>query len=223
MLLEPKGQLPNALGIHQRPRQLGPEPLGLGDRVPEDQAVIQGATGKATFSKCGTYRWTLSRTWDSRPPLLTCMFNPSTADGKQDDPTISLLCHIAAHNGFGGIVVVNGIPLCSPRPAEAVDMVNTWDKRQAWYERDALVSNTATIQTECERAGAVLLAWGALADRCALWFEHVIEEIECALPEGVQIYFLGKTAGGYPKHPMARGKHKVPKDAKLIPWVGDAP
>lgn len=150
--------------------------------------------------------------------LLVVMFNPSTANHLEDDPTITLLCQIASHNGYGGITVVNGIPLRSPKPGEAIDMVNTWDVRQAWHERDALHVNLAEIQKQVERAGAVLLAWGALADRCPYWFDNVLEEIEAALPDGVPLYCLGKTAGGYPKHPLARGKHKVRKDAPLILW-----
>jgi len=46
----------------------------------------------------------------------------------------------------------------------------------------------------------------------------LLEEIECALPDGVLLYCLGKTAGGYRTHPMARGKQKVPTDAPLLPW-----
>lgn len=185
--------------------------------------MIPGAKGSASLSKCGTYRHTLTRQWDARPTLVVCMFNPSTADAKQDDPTISLLRHIASHNGYGGIVVVNAIPLRSPSPAEAIDMVNTWDKRQDWYQRDALQANLCIIKTEVEKAAAVLIAWGALGDRCDLWIDTVLEEIEVACFRGVQadpapIYCLGKTKSGYPKHPLARGKHKVPKDAKLIPW-----
>lgn len=180
--------------------------------------MLTGMTRAASLSKCGAYRWTLTRSWDGRPMLLVVMFNPSTANHLEDDPTITLLCQIASHNGYGGIVVVNGIPLRSPKPAEAIDMVNTWDVRQAWYERDALHANLAEIQKQVERAGAVLLAWGALAERCPYWFDIVLEEIEAALPEGVPLYCLGKTAGGHPKHPLARGKHKVRKDAPLIPW-----
>lgn len=179
--------------------------------------MIPGALGTASLSKCGTYRWTLTRQWDERPKLLVCMFNPSTADADQDDPTINLLCHIASHNGYGGIVVVNAIPLRSPTPAEAIDMVNTWDKRHDWYQRDALQRNLAVIVHEVARAGAVLVAWGALADRVAYWIDNVLEEIGCALPYGAGLYCLGKTAAGYPKHPLARGKHKVRKDAQLIP------
>lgn len=180
--------------------------------------MLTGITRTARLSPCGAYRWTLTRSWDGRPSLVVVMFNPSTADHQVDDPTITLLCQIASHNGYGGIVVVNGIPLRSPKPAEAIDMVNTWDVRHAWYERDALHFNLAEIQKQVEGAGAVLLAWGALAGRCYFWFDNVLEEIEAALPDGVPLYCLGKTAGGYPKHPLARGKHKVRKDAPLIPW-----
>lgn len=179
--------------------------------------MLTGAQGSARISSCGTYRWTLTRTWDSRPKLLVVMFNPSEADGTEDDPTIALVCQIAAHNGFGGIVVVNLIPLRSPNPEPAVEMTN-WDRTQDWSARDRLQDNLAVIRAHVEQAGAVLLACGALADRCANWYEHVLEEIECALPNGSEIYCLGKTVAGYPKHPLARGKHKVRKDAALIPW-----
>lgn len=179
--------------------------------------MLTGATGTASLSPCGTYRWTLTRRWDDRPALLVAMFNPSEADAAVDDPTITLVCQIAAHNGYGGIVVVNGIPLRSSTPTAAVDMTN-WDRTSDWHARDRLQDNLAVIQTECARAGAALIAWGALADRCADWFDQVREEIECALPDTTQIYCLGKTKAGYPKHPLARGKHKVRKDAQLIPW-----
>lgn len=180
--------------------------------------MLTGITRKAHIQ--GEYRWTLTRAWDSRPMLLVCMFNPSLANGLQDDPTINLTCHIAAHNGFGGIVVVNGIPLRSPDPAPAFEMLE-WDKTSDWSARDALQSNLSVITREVGRAGAVLLAWGALAHKTnssAFWFDNVLEEIQAALPEGVPIYCLGKTATGCPKHPLARGKHKVPKDAPLISW-----
>lgn len=150
--------------------------------------TLTGIQRSARLSKCGSYRYTQTRTWDTRPRLLVCMFNRSTADHTVDDPTITLLRQIASHNGYGGIVVVNGIPLRSPTPAEAVDMINTRDQRQAWDERDALQVNLGEIQSQVEHAGAVLLARGALADRCALWFDNVLVEIEAALPEGGCVY-----------------------------------
>lgn len=180
--------------------------------------MLTGVKRTACFSECRTYRIHLTRRWDDRPVLLVVMFNPSAADEKIDDPTVSLVMHIAAHHGFGGIVVMNGIPLCSSDPKPAIEMATTWDVRQDWYQRDWLQRNLGAIATEASRAGAVLLAWGALADRCADWFDAVREEIECEVAKGTPIYCLGKTKGGYPKHPLARGKHKVRKDAPLIPW-----
>ena len=171
----------------------------------------------AQFSPCGAYRFRLTRQWDDRTILVVCMFNPSLASDQVDDPTIRVLSHIASHSGFGGVVVVNGIPLISSTPAEAIEMTN-WDKSQDWHARDCLQQNVGIIVKEVERAGAVLLAWGALAIRCSDWFDNVREEIECALPDGAPLYCLGKTSGGYPMHPLARGKHKVPKNAPLLPW-----
>lgn len=44
----------------------------------------------AIISECLSYRYTLSRKWNSENPktLLFCMLNPSTADANLDDPTI---------------------------------------------------------------------------------------------------------------------------------------
>lgn len=172
----------------------------------------------AEISPCGTYRWTLTRQWDERPKLVVCMFNPSTADAEVDDPTIKLLCHIASHNGYGGIVVVNAIPLRSPTPADAIAMAN-WHATRDWYARDRLHDNLLFIVKQVERATAVLLAWGALGEKCWEWIEAVELEIREALPDDARVYCLGKTASGQPKHPLALGKHKVPKDAPLIEWT----
>lgn len=62
----------------------------------------------AFISKCGTYRYWLRRIWDdTKPTLLFCMLNPSTADGDVDDPTIRKCIGFATRMGYGAIVVVN--------------------------------------------------------------------------------------------------------------------
>lgn len=171
----------------------------------------------ARISACGRYRFTLERKWDDRPIVLACMFNPSDADHLIDDPTITLLMQIASHNGFGGLIVVNAIPLRSSTPGAAIAMTR-WGKTREWADRDCLQENLGVIVAETGKAGAVLLAWGALGAHCADWMSIVRDEIVGELPDGVPLYCLGKTAGGHPKHPMARGKHKVPKDAKFVLW-----
>jgi hypothetical protein len=181
---------------------------------------VQAVKRDAWISACGTFRWTLSRAWDDRPVLLVCMFGPSTADDSTDDPTITLVSHIASHNGYGGIVVVNGIPLRSSKPEPQFAMLD-WDKRQEWSDRDRLQENLALVSGEASKAGAALIAWGALAGQtmaAADWFDNVREEIESALPPGAPLLCLGRTKAGYPLHPLARGKLKVRKDASLVPW-----
>lgn len=173
-------------------------------------------TGTASISACGAYRWTLSRRWDSRPMLLAVMFNPSTADASKNDPTILLLCQIASHNGFGGVIVVNAVPLRDPAPERAVAMARGWETD--WSVRDDLRENLRVLEQCTATAGAVLLAWGALGARCPDWMGTVQDTIRAALPRGSEIYCLAKTKAGHPKHPMARGKHKVRPDAPLIPW-----
>jgi hypothetical protein len=170
------------------------------------------------MSDCGTCRITLTRTWDAAlPVLLVCMLNPSDANHDVDDQTIVLVCHIAKHHGFGGIVVVNGIPLRDPQPKPAIAMTR-WDRTSDWWARDRLQENLGVIAAEAARAGAVLVAWGANAAKCDTWFETVLEEIDSAVAEGTPVYCLGKTDGGHPIHPLARGKRKIPKNAPLVPW-----
>lgn len=184
----------------------------------EAAGLVQIGRG-ATISPCGAYRVYLLRVWDkTRPALAVCMFNPSTADARVDDPTITLLMLLALHNGYGSIHVVNGIPLRTSTPGPALDMLR-WDESQDWHARDRLQQNLAAVGKVVAESRDVLLAWGALADRAADgWFEHVLEQIECALPEGGRLLCLGKTKSGQPMHPLARGKHRVRPDATFLPW-----
>lgn len=171
----------------------------------------------ASISPCGNYRWTLTRVWDERPMLLVVMFNPSTANAEVDDPTISLLCWIASHAGYGGFTVVNLIPLRSPLPELAIDMVRHFDTAPDWEARDALQRNLSVIDGQVREAGAILIAWGALAKACASWADQVLEEIDTARGDK-PLYCLGVTKGGYPLHPLARGKLRLTRTAPLHPW-----
>lgn len=179
----------------------------------------------AQMSACGRHRVLLTRQWDERPRLLVVMFNPSLADASIDDPTISLVCAIASHNGFGGVVVTNGISLRSSAPGPAHELVQR-ALRGSGPDHELLQENLAVIVEQAQRAGAVLLAWGALAGKTpasALWFEKIRWAVGQALPDGAGVLCLGKTKAGFPLHPLARGKLKVRKDAQLLPWSAVQP
>jgi hypothetical protein len=62
----------------------------------------------AYISKCGLYRYTLSRDWDQDLPCVYwIMLNPSTADATKDDPTIRRCINYSKDWGFGGAAILN--------------------------------------------------------------------------------------------------------------------
>lgn len=170
----------------------------------------------ADISPCGRFRWTLGRRWDDRPLLLVAMFNPSTASADAEDQTSSLLISIAAHNGFGAYTAVNLCPLRSSKPAAAIEMMSGANDRDPdWLQ--AMRDNLDVVEREIERSTAILLAWGSMGWRAGAWleaFDGRLRDCRGARP----IYRLGKCQNGHPTHPMARGRHKVPKDARLLLW-----
>lgn len=177
--------------------------------------AADGTIREAEISDCGRFRWTLTRRWDNRPYLLAVMANPSMADAERDDPTMTLLSQITAHNGFGGIVVVNLVPYRSSSPKEA----RAWLAQNNQSVFDAMWKNLDHVKHRVEQAGAVLAAWGSDGWKAGDWYSRVSSLLEEAkLAPGKPIYHLGKCANGHPKHPLARGKHKVSKTAPLIVW-----
>jgi len=65
----------------------------------------------ATFSRCQRYRYQLERCWGEHPSRnSTVVFiglNPSTADAKNDDPTLRKCVAFARGWGFKRLVMVN--------------------------------------------------------------------------------------------------------------------
>jgi hypothetical protein len=178
----------------------------------------------ANLSTCGAYRFTLTRVWDAeRRRVLVVMANPSKADHEVEDPTSSLLISILDHNGFGAYTAVNLCPLRSSKPADALSFMRALDgNARLAVDRDALHHNLDVVDSELlklKQTDAVLLAWGSIASGFGTLVLSMVSNLnEFSKAMQVPLYCLGKTASGHPKHPMARGTHKVPKDAPLIPW-----
>ncbi len=51
-----------------------------------------------------------------------------------------------------------------------------------------------------------------------MWIEHVVEEIQTGVEPAPDLWYWGKTKSGAPTHPMARVKHRIPRDQKPILW-----
>ena len=71
----------------------------------------------ALFSPDRVYRYTLTRVWDAeKARVCFILLNPSTANEKQDDPTIRHCIAFAKSWGNGGIEIVNLFAYRSTNP-----------------------------------------------------------------------------------------------------------
>jgi hypothetical protein len=138
----------------------------------------------AAFSPCRRYRYSLSRVWNPKlPSVMFVGLNPSTADEREDDPTVRRCVGFARKWNFGGLILVNLFAYRSTDPAsllQADDPVGP--------------ENDEHILASARAAERVVLAWGAkgsLFDRD----QHVLSLLPGA-------HCLGFTKEGYPKHPL---------------------
>lgn len=143
----------------------------------------------AKFDESGQYRYRLWRRWESGGLILAwVMLNPSTADAREDDPTVRSCVRIARTLGYGGLDIVNLFGMCATDPRHLKGHPDPIGRE-----------NDQHIQVVCDRAPAVVLAWGALPfarERAAV----VIGRLSAAF--GNRLFCLGKTKNGSPKHPL---------------------
>jgi hypothetical protein len=189
--------------------------LSLLDTKPPEPTAIPLETPKvrrsAEMSLCLKYRYRLSRCWGSGSAALFVMCNPSSGDDQQDDPTILRCIAFATAWGHGSLEIVNLFAFRSPHPDALYDVV------------DPIGPNNDTIIREAAKdvvrgGGRLVAAWGAsvrfddLTEAAYRGRDRKVLEI---LKKYGPIWCLGKTATGAPKHPLARGKHRVPDDFQL--------
>ena len=163
---------------------------------------------EAVISRCGLFRYELRRIWNEQLPMLVvCMLNPSTADAERDDQTILTLIHFARLWGFGGLLIVN---LCAFRSSHPTDLLTAADRFGPNNENHLRLA----MSYAAERGGRLLVGWGNDGERFAnvRWF------MERAQQRGIELVCLGTTDSGAPKHPMARGLHRIPRDQQPMAW-----
>lgn len=142
----------------------------------------------ATFDATGQYRYRLWRSWDgSLPRVAFVMLNPSTADHRQDDPTIRRCIGFARDWGYGGLLVVNLFAYRTPSVAALFQV------------RDPVgPDNDRHLAEVGRRAAAVVLAWGVHGARDGR-AEGVLGLLgRCRAP----LLCLGTTRHGHPRHPL---------------------
>lgn len=163
----------------------------------------------ATLSDDGRFRWTLERQWGNGPYVCWVMLNPSTADAEVDDPTIRSIVERSEEWGFHRLVVVNLYPIRASDPQVARRWASTGEFLAEAKNRELVVGAVWD-------AGITLAAWGA-APWAAQQADRLLAEINNRMP-GRVLYCLGTTSSGAPKHPLARGRHRVALGQKPVVW-----
>lgn len=146
----------------------------------------------ADISKCGTWRYELRRIWNPRlPPMLVIMLNPSTADGKRDDPTIRKIWKRAAASGCGELIVGNLGAGRSYNPQVWKKMPDPIGPRN----NDVL---EALLREARTRNATTVVGWGAHGDFMQRdeWF------LNAAWRANVMLYCFGYTLNRSPRHPL---------------------
>lgn len=151
----------------------------------------------ANFSRCRQYRYALWRRWgDGEDFMLLIGLNPSTADHRQDDPTIRRCMGFARDWGYSGLCVANLFAWRATYPRDlfaAADPVGP--KNDLWLSRLA------------RRADLVVAAWGNLG-------HHMNRAHHVASRLG-GLHAIRVNASGDPAHPLY-----LPSHLSAEPWEG---
>jgi hypothetical protein len=167
----------------------------------------------AVISECGLYRYRLERDIGryGNTALAFIMVNPSTADARQDDPTIRKCMGFAERNGFGRLIVGNKFAF------RATDV-------KALIKADNAIGpeNDAHLERIMRDADILVAAWGPLG-KLPRWLRSRWYAI-AAIAErvGKPLHCFGTAQDGHPRHPLM-----LPYDTALSDWAtpaaGDTP
>lgn len=166
----------------------------------------------AAVSDCGRYRWSLSRAWD-RDPLKPwvgwIMLNPSTADANVDDPTIRRCMGFSRGWGYAGMTVMNLFTLRATDPAE---LLAAWQPNGPPEHQRRIDQMLVDLPGVCR---LVIAAWGCDGSHRG----RDREVFDLFASRGLKLMCLGMTKNGHPKHPLARGKHRIPDNFAPVPFA----
>jgi hypothetical protein len=161
-----------------------------------------GATiSDATISRCGLHRYQLHRIWGDPPYMVFVMQNPSTADAREDDPTIRRCIRFAKREGCGGISVRNVFALRATDEKELLTHADPVGPKNIEYlERIKIVAPESIL----------VVAWGNMLGGKRFEAQYRAAAKICAAQEA---YCPGINKSGQPKHPLY-----LPNAAELVRW-----
>ena len=138
----------------------------------------------AVFSDCRKFRYALWRMWNEQMPIAMIIgLNPSTADEKVNDPTITRCINFASSWGYGGVCVTNLFGFRATAPTELKAQHDPIGK-----ENDAWVHEMA------KGAAIAVAAWG----NHGKFLNRSLE----ILPSLDQLHCIKMNKSGEPAHPL---------------------
>lgn len=160
----------------------------------------------------------LSRTWSDGPRACVIGCNPSKANAHQEDPTTLWLIDWFWRHGFGGYDLGNLYPFCTSSPKKCREIVDGLYAGNDFGARDALhYQNLPAVIEMAKSASQVFVCWGAIAWDNS-WIEEVVEGVQGGVEPYPNLWCWGLTKSGAPKHPMARGVHRITRDQPPVLW-----
>jgi hypothetical protein len=177
------------------------------------------------------------------------MLNPSKANGHREDLTTLRVTHFTKEWGYDGWIGVNCYPYVSSNPAEAFELASGFEGRgfcqpelsknlrdiervgreasirivafgseiarrdEAWLEQCLERFCQPPNCNQCGGRGGIL-AGLAVGDGPAA-------QVDCRFCRKARegLFALGVSKSGYPLHPLARGRMRIPDDRKPVLWV----
>lgn len=148
-----------------------------------DLSVPKGAI----FSEDRKYRYALWRVWNpSGQGLMVCGLNPSTADERLNDPTVTRVITRAERAGYGSLFMANLFALVSTDPKALLNNSSAVGEMNDYYIR--YMVDLSKIQ---------LCGWGS--------FKPVPQRSGVVFGMLREPYCLGVNQDGQPKHPLYIG------------------
>jgi hypothetical protein len=186
--------------------------------------------------------------WSTKLPcIFWVLLNPSFADRDSDDPTMTRMIGFSYRSGFGSMIVMNLYPYITPQPTEMHRWRAKWDVKfyegmgmrpwevdkspySAFMHNIGLFNKAVTVEANNLGPGSMppcVAAWGAGAEpgEVKYFLENTGIMVDTSEHDGFGIVrvpiewkCLGTNYDGSPRHPLSRGKHRIPDDAQLLKW-----
>lgn len=147
---------------------------------------------EADISLCGKFRYSLTRSWNERKPVIMfVMLNPSKADGLVDDATIRVCIKRANQLGGGSLLVCN----LGAYRATSPEVWKRVKDPEGPLNFGVLEQSLIEVQS---KGGIVIAAWGNHGS-----FKQLdVKFLHLAYQAGISLFCLGVTKSGQPKHPL---------------------